>query len=248
MKNNVLSVKRKPAVMSVIVKTLIFSTAFMILIVIGNIMVNTPPRNAKYGCTYFMGICLEDHMIKYDYKAKTRVKSSPSDMLTEEDISAATAMYAEQMIQSTAQKYEIDAADLKISDIRFNAVHVNRYGNKISHNVFGYIYNKISGEVLGTIEFVGHNDGTVGCNMRYLSENNGVSQAFAEHPGENLVCVYVGDILYGVGEYVLLAEDNTVYSYHGGTNFSGAGVFASGTDYYTALNIGSNVVNSNIIE
>ncbi len=126
---------KNSAVMSVIVKTLFFCTVFMILIVIGNIIVNTSPRNAKYGCTYFMGI----HMTKYDYKAKTRAKSSPSDMPTEEDVSAATAMYAEQMIQSTAQKYEIDAADLKISDIRFNAVHVNRYGNKISPSVFGYI-------------------------------------------------------------------------------------------------------------
>ncbi len=114
--------------------------------------------------------------------------------------------------------------------------------------MYSVIYNKISGEVLGTIEFIWHDDGTVGCNMQYCSENNGVSQAFAERPGENFVCVYVDDILYGSGEYVLLAEDNTVYSYRGGANFSGAGVFASGTDYYTALNIGSNVVNSNIIE
>lgn len=168
----------------------IISAVPVFLIALGSIMINTMPRNVKYGATYFMGICLEDHMTRYDYKAKTNVRSARQDMLTDEEISAAIAMYAEQIIQSTARSRGIDPADLKVSDIRFTSVCVSRFENRVMPNVLSYIYNTVNGEILGVMEFRRYDDGAVKCNAIELStENNGIMQAFAEHPGEDLVCV-----------------------------------------------------------
>lgn len=107
----------------------------------------------------------------------------------------------------------------------------------------------MSEEVLGVMEFRRYDDSAVKCNAIELSnEKNGITQAFAEHPGEKLVCVYVTDISHGIGQFVFLAKDNSVYPFSGDDHINAARAFSSGADYYKILNIGHNVVTSNILE
>lgn len=163
-------------------------------------IISASAGNVKYCSTYFMGICLEDHMTRCDYRAKTKVRAAKQTALTDDEISAAQDMYAEQMIGSTVRTWGLDIEDLKISDVRFTAVRVDRFGNRVMPGVFGYIYNANSGDVLGVLEFSRADNGAVVCRrFEVAEENNGIMQAFAEHPGEDLVCVYLTDILHGSG-------------------------------------------------
>lgn len=56
------------------------------------------------------------------------------------------------------------------------------------------------------------------------------------------------DISYGIWQFVFLAKDNSVYPFSGDDHVNDARAFSSGADYYKILNIGHNVVTSNILE
>lgn len=187
----------------------------------------------------------------YHYTASTTVENPRDEILTKEEISDFIDDNKEFWILTVSRISDIDSLYLSVLNECHGIVDISKWENRLRSCVYTYVYDKRNGKIWANIVLYRSEFGTVECDIEYRAKENGAYcgfyQAFVEHPGEDMIYVCVSGGKQNNPVYALIARDNTVYLCNS-TNTKALQVFDNATDYYSALNTGCNVINSDMFK
>lgn len=185
----------------------------------------------------------------YNYKASATVTISNDDIPGNDEISDFISDNKKFWISMTSKNAGIDSAYLSVLKEWHGAVEVGKWGNRLLPCAYTYVYDTRNGNIWARVLIYRSDTGDIECEAVYRTSKNGADRcferAFSEHPGDDMifVCIIVGDKTLPA----LIARDNAVYLCNS-TNTKALQVFDNATDYYSALNTGCNVINSEMFK
>lgn len=234
--------ERKPrAVVNSIVKWI--PVAVCLSLVVGAVVVGLM-NGAFYG-----GSCVQwkEKFNAYNYKASATVTVSNDDMMGDDEISDFINDNEKFWISMTSKNAGIDSTYLSVLREWHSIVEIGKWENRLLTCAYTYVYDTRNGNIWARVLMYRSDTGDIECEAVYRTSKNGADRcferAFSEHPGDDMifVCIIVGDKTVPA----LIARDNTVYLCNS-TNTKALQVFDNDTDYYSALNMGCNVINSDM--